>query len=278
VLSRRVLIARPRAGAKPVGRRRARSPLGAVLALAISTLSASTVWAQIGLSPAILELEPSAGRPGVSSLSVMSADTTQQSLKIYVGDWDRGPSGENRFYEPGTQPHSCAPHLHVFPEAVTVGPGRDAVVQVVLDSLPDPAAACWSIVFVENQPPAGPGAIRIVQRVGAKVYGLPQTGLRHDARVDAVGVADGLPPVVSIEFENSGSAPLEPRGSLEIRSIQGATIASQEIAPFPILPGARRTLVIPLASTPAPGSYLALAIFEFGGDSRIAGQASFQVR
>ncbi len=248
----------------------------ALLFLAGSVPFSAPLRAQVGVTPAVLELAPEPSSPGLASIRVM-ADSTEQTLRIYVGDWDRGPNGENRFFAAGSLPGSCSPHIRVFPDAVTVGPGHDAVVQVVLDSLPDPMAACWSIVFAETQPAATGGAIRIIQRVGTKVYGLPRIGLTREAVVEGIRVSEDRPRV-AIDFHNLGSAPLDVTGTLEVRSLEGAAVSSLPIEPFPILPGARQTVDVPLAETPSTGAYLALAIFDFGGVRRVAGQAIFEAR
>src|SRR2546425_12563235 len=67
-----------------------------------------------------------------------------------------------------------------------------------------------------------------------------------------------------VTFRNSGGLPLWVRGRIEFRRLDNSVAATAEVAEFPVLPGARRTVVVS-APKLRTGRYVALALLDYGG-------------
>src|SRR3989442_2324806 len=67
-----------------------------------------------------------------------------------------------------------------------------------------------------------------------------------------------------VRFRNSGGLPLWVRGRIEFRRLDNSVAATADVPEFPVLPGARRTVVVPPPKLRA-GRYVALALLDYGG-------------
>lgn len=252
--------------------------LRGVPALAFLALAAAPAAAQLSVDQAEMFLRPGAVGQGVVSFNVSNESDRLVEGTVYLGDWDRDESGDNRFLASGALPQSCAPYLRVFPLSLRLPPGTSQAVRIALeggaqvDSL---TAACWSIVFVESSvsPPPGGRQIAYITRLGVKVYVLPP-GLTRDGEVVDMAVHDGR---VDVRFRNTGGLPLWVGGTVEYRRLDNSVAASDSIAEFPVLPGARRRVQLRVSRL-APGRYVVLALLDYGGAEIAAGRAALEVR
>jgi hypothetical protein len=83
---------------------------------------------------------------------------------------------------------------------------------------------------------------------------------------------------VEVVFRNVGAAHLRTQGTLEVRRPDNTVAAKVDIAEFPTVPGALRRLKVNLPGNLAPGSYVALAILDYGGQEIAAGQIEFRIQ
>jgi len=66
------------------------------------------------------------------------------------------------------------------------------------------------------------------------------------------------------------------RGTMEYRRPDNSIAATDSIAEFPVLPGARRRVAVRVPKL-AAGSYVALALLDYGGSEIAAGQIAVRV-
>src|SRR2546430_11252796 len=80
---------------------------------------------------------------------------------------------------------------------------------------------------------------------------------------------------LDVTFRNSGGLPLWVRGRIEFRRLDNSVVATADVPEFPVLPGARRTVVV---STPKlrTGRYVALALLDYGGADIAGAQTPFE--
>ncbi len=237
-----------------------------------------------GLEVNLLEVDL-AVRPGtVHTFSFVVRNETEvpETFTVYVGDWDRDELGGNRFYPPGTLPHSLSPWLRVTPSSFTLAPGAAREVQGTLTVLSTVAAgAYWGIVFVQGEPrpvQQGGTTVMVARRIGIKVYATvgsprPQGEIR---RVEFRGLN---PLWLVVEFANSGRANLrEVRVEVQVYDAQGKLLGEVKPDPVPCLPGGVRWVVAESELRPGPGTYLAVVRVDFGGPEVLAAQATLRVR
>lgn len=246
----------------------------ALLGLAGLLLFVSPGFGQFSVNPVVIDI------PNSDSLQAVEVEVRNEGedplgVRLYMVDFDRDEKGDHRFSEPGSTPQSCAQRITVEPEALMVEPGEISRALLRISGATDPAA-CWSMVFAESNRKKK-GNLLVSQRIGIKVFGLPVDGVADGELIDAA-VHQGDDGVeVTFEFDNYGSMPLRPAGSLEIRTLDGRTVVETPIALFGVLPGTRRTMEVKVSEPLPPGEYLALPILDFGADYLAGMQVAFTV-
>jgi len=256
-------------------------------AFVLAGLVPTPAGAQLAVDQAEIFLEPRAAGRGIASINVSNEGDSVAEATVYLSDWDRREDGEHRFLPSGTLPRSCGRVLRVFPLSLRLAPHTSQGVRVALDGADTLIAACWSIVFVESgAAPTGRGRqLAYVTRLGVKIYGLP-AGLAKDGMIDELvergrrpgsgkSAADSGGQRFEVTFRNSGGLPLWVRGRVEFRRLDNSVAATADVPEFPVLPGARRTVVVPGPKLRA-GRYVALALLDYGGADIAGAQTSFE--
>jgi hypothetical protein len=182
-----------------------------------------------------------------------------------------------------------------FPTAFRVESGGDQTVRVAVEKDPGLTKECWDIIFVEAVSTKGlpkNSGLQYVVRTGVKVYIQP-VGLKRDASIVRMAIESPssrvapapevslLRPVkqqIVIRFRNDGEAHFFAKGQIEIRRLDNSVAVQIPIPEFPMLSGAVRRLVLDVPPTLLPGTYIALALIEFGGAEIAAGQLELNVR
>ena len=258
--------------------------------------------AQVGLSTFVLDLSVSPGGTAGESFFVVNQSESPQSIVIEPVDWVPMGPGKQEYLSVGTLERSVVDWMYFSPAEATIEPGEAVQVQVELTA-PSTAEGCfWSMLFVRILPPLDEGGEsqgRVGMNVilGVAVYadaggGDPQgriTGLSHQL-VDSERQA-----LFTVEFENTGITRLSPTGQIQIRDEVGDLVREIGLPQFVSLPGTRQQLQVPLTRLPferpnveaaepvekqpplAPGTYLSIAIIDYGGDALVAAQLPFEI-
>jgi len=232
-----------------------------------------SAWA---LEVNLLEVDLS-GKPGELlpfSFIVRNELSEPERVTLYLGDWDRDVTGENRFYPPETLERSASSWLSVAPTSFVLAGGEvreiSGVVRVPAEVQP---GTYWSIVFVQGEPRLVPYQgvmVTVTRRIGIKIYVTIEPA-------EAKGILravepKGLNPLwVLVKFANVGMRNLrEVRGTLRVLDIEGNELASLPIGPFPCLPGNERWVPVETNLRLSPGTYLVLAEVDYGGEAVLA--------
>jgi hypothetical protein len=238
----------------------------------LGTAAGSAGAQQFSAWPSVLRVIPSADSGAVAVIQIRNDGGADLPLRFYAGDFDQDEAGEHRFLELGEHPRSCGDRLQVFPSGAMLRPGEFQEVRV---SLGQGARACWSFVYAEviTQRPDG---ISVGQRIGVKLLGLP-LGSVEAGEITTVGPR-ALPRhvAVEVEFRNTGEGPLRPAGSVEIRTVNGDVVATGEVRPFTVLPGAKRRVLAEVPAVLPAGRYVTVVLIDFGGEYISGGQAVFE--
>jgi hypothetical protein len=232
-----------------------------------------SAWA---LEVNLLEVDLS-GKPGELlpfSFIVRNELSEPERVTIYLGDWDRDVTGENRFYPPGTVERSASFWVTVAPTSFVLSGGEvreiSGVVRVPQEVQP---GTYWSIVFVQGEPRLVPYQgvmVTVTRRIGIKIYVTIEPA-------EAKGILravepKGLNPLwVLVKFANVGIRNLrEVKGKLRVLDVQGNELVSLPIGPFPCLPGNERWVPVETKLRLSPGTYLVLAELDYGGEAVLA--------
>lgn len=246
----------------------------ASLGIVASAVFATPAAGQFSVSPVIVEF-PSHELAQVVTVTIHNFAEEAQQYRVYALDYEANEDGDYDYRQPGDQVNGCATRISVTPDGISVPADESATFTVRMEP-GDGLRTCWSMVFVENPAPSGPG-VRINTRIGMAVYGLSRTGTREGEFVDAGVVETDSARVARFTFENPGSWPIRPKGSVEIRTIDGRTVAETEVVDFGVLPGHRRNVSVDLERDLPPGRYVAIPILDFGGDYLAGTQIEFRV-
>lgn len=263
-----MLRKQPAAAGLPGGRS---AMLGLVLSAAMALTLASPLAAQFSAAPVILDLV-TGDSAAVGRIQVKNQGDAPLQLRFYAGDFEQTPAGKHRFMAAGTDEHSCAGRMQLYPEGATLPVGGSVTVTVRLDPAP---TTCWSVVFAESGKRA-PNGITVAQRIAVKVYGSSRTGVRS-GEVAAVEVSKTPSLHARVDFSNTGDRALVVKGHLEVRTVAGEVVATAPVVDFSVLPGRHRVIDVPMPKDLKAGRYLAIPILDFGGDFLAAGQALFEV-
>ncbi len=257
----------------------------ATAALAALAWATHAAGAQLVVTQMELFFTPDSGRLSTATFTVTNGADHPVQATLAIEDWDRTDRGDNVFRPLGASPASCHDRLSVFPEGLFLAPKEVQTVRVRYAGAEPEDPGCWGVVFVETVPPASPQAgraIMYVLRTGVKVYVQPRHATR-DGTIDAMTVqphmhdpTGAVPDTVArdlvVSFRNTGSGQIiDGAGTVELRRPDNSLAATLRVPHYWVTPGARRVLTLGLPHL-EPGTYVALALLDFGGPEVAAGQ------
>ena len=248
--------------------------LGATPSNARAQVSVDALEMAFALSAPVAAVAP-------QEFHVTNDGAARTQVTINVQDWDRSETGENRYAPLGTLSQSCRAHVKVFPTVVQLEAGATASVRVWLDDVAAVPRGCYTILFVETpKPPPSSlhGGLRYSMRYGVKVYVEPQVQPTAELFAATVSSLSGSS-VMSLElgYRNVGSRQTIAKGVVEVRRPNNTVATTIPIAEFYTLPGATRRLSAAIPSLPR-GTYVLLAMIDFGGAEIAAAQVQAEIR
>lgn len=261
-------------GAAPSPRCAARSRFsdsvlfGAVLLL----LGPGTVEAQVSAWPVIMELVTDDSAT-TANVEVLNEGTEPVQLRFYTADFEQSPEGEHSFPDLGSHSRSCGARLSTFPDGATLPPQGQQSIEV---RMAPGAETCWSVLFVERTLTGAAGFV-VGQRIAVKLYGIAADASREGELTEVTVRPEAQGLEAALRVQNQGTAPIRPRGRLEIHTLTGEVLDRIEVEPFSILPAHERVVAVPFDTELQPGPYLAVPVLDFGGDYLVGGQAAFTV-
>lgn len=260
-----------------------RGRICALVGSAALGLAPRPVQAQISIEQLELRFPVAALGASVApqSFRINNVSAAPVQVSVRLADWDRSETGENRYFEPGTAPNSCAADLTVFPMTLRIEAGSAEDVNVLVRA--GASAPCHSLLFVEMPPPpasASKGAnITYSLRYGIKVYVEPDFAPAGEIVSAALAVrAPGTPRADTLValFRNTGLVQAIVRGHVEIRREDDSVAERIALEDVPVLGGARRRLSVALPALPR-GRYAAILLLDLGTEELLAAQALLEI-
>ena len=270
------------------------SRLATLAVLSGAGLSCAHAGIIVNLGTLNLDLGPD-GRT-TRELEIANTDEKPAEISVFVANWKQDEDGAVDAVDPSTEkaPDSATAWIGVNPQRFVLKKGEKKIVTVSL-ATPKGAAEMplkeyHSMVFTETSDTqsqtAAPGRelrVRVISRIGTKIFVRnPQGPVKLDCEVTKLAEATretkrGL----EISTSNHGNVHIQSDGSkIAFRDHTGATVETQPVPPFSILPDHQRKVFVEL---PEPGKsklekgkkYNALAVIDYGGSDLVAGEFEF---
>jgi hypothetical protein len=249
-------------------------------AIMLSLAGTSLAQVGVGVSPPRAELRALPGEQR-SQTVVVNHPGPRGTIEVTtsLGDILLQPTGESVLLEPGSHPRSLAAWLSINPLQFSLEPqSRQDVrytVQVPAEAAP---GTYWVVLFFDSETPGtdAPGAFSSLTtqvRVGHLIYvtvGEPTLGgqivsIRHEQSE------------IRTTFQNTGNGLLRLSGRVEVRNSEGELLQTLAIANQASLPGATHDLVTALPEPLGSGTYVLLAVLDYGAATVVAGEAQIGV-
>ncbi len=233
----------------------------------------------VAVSPAVLEFLAAPGEFFTGELEVSGAMEETVRMRAYLEDWQFDPGGTVVFYDAGSLPRSAARWLRIEPDDFIVPAGEKRVIRVYGTIPPGTAAGdYWAAFFVESVPllPVQKSGVTVTGRLGGSITISVAGETEKKAKVAYMKVYWDEGVRGEIHFVNEGDVRLNSRGRVEIRDLQGKTVATIVLPEVKVLPGQEREIHFAGKVALAEGPYVALAIFDYGGEKLVGAQAVFE--
>lgn len=234
--------------------------------LLAATLSGPALDGQLALSPAAVQLSGKAGQTTTQRLTLRNGSSRPlhfvlEAQDVVVRD------GRRVFVPAGELPGSIAATAVFSERAVTVPPGASRTVGVTV-TVPPGAASRAVVALFRGTTRLGDARAAATASLGALLVfrlsdALSLAGAELRARPQTASTNTAL----EEELVNDGAEPVSARGVAVILDGAGAIAARVPFEPRRLLPGERILLRAEHPGELAPGSYRALATFDYEGRS-----------
>lgn len=275
-----------------------------VCVLSVGLLS-QVGWTQVGISTFVLDMVISPGEIGKDTLLITNNGDSTQYVAIEVVDWvPTGPSMQE-YLPPGTLDRSLSGWLNFWPSELNLQPGEAVQVQVEATAPSTAEGAYWGMLFVKLLPtpsPTGtgetPAQVGLNVVLGIAIYAETGSG---EAQGRIVGFSceplhSGKQMMFTLKFEDTGITRLRPTGTIQIHDEEGNFVRELLLPQFTSLPDTTQRLQVALTFVPSErpgvenpepvepepplpaGTYLAIAVIDYGGDALVAAQLPFVIQ
>lgn len=263
-----------------------------VTTMLVALLSPASPVKAFSVTPLYTEIDVLPGG-SYSGIIHVTSGAGEESGHVYIADWKRLPNGDHEDNEPGTLPRSCGKWLVLSPTQFEFSANENLDIRYSFNVPADATGSYWTYVMVEGRPrllPPQPGVntglmINATARFAFRLVINVSKGRNVLGRINRVevvptpgdGLGNGAGLQAGILFENTGNTFINARSYVEIRGFDGEVIHRSGILEFYAFPESEWWVRMPMDSSIPPGEYLALAVIEYGGATRVAGETRFTV-
>lgn len=246
------------------------------------------------VTPISYEIDAERGESYVGTIQV-TGGADEESVAVYVSDWDRLPNGDRVDNAPGKLPRSCGTWLSVSPSQFTVSTKNNVQVRYSFTVPESATGSYWTYIMLEGVPRAMPPLKRSGKNPGVGITATMRYAVRIVVNLNeeqnVLGKINQVEILASPEsdpaqseglmarflFENAGNTFINARYYLELRSLNGETLYRSEIKEFYAFPASEYWVGLPVEQDIPEGKYLALFVVDYGGSARIASETRFTV-
>ncbi len=248
--------------------------------VALLVLVATAQAADVGISPARLELTASPGATTGGTVTVLTTSASAQQIATEVNDWTLDIFGELDFRDAGTVEFSASTWLDVdIPEFVLApGGSQDVRLEFAIPDDPNLAGTYHTVLFFTVVTPAadtGPLGVTTTTRIGLTVY-VTIAGTEQ-AEAEIVDFFDLDERTLALVVYNGGNTLMRLGGAIELRDEAGGLARSLPVPAVPVMRDSEREVRIELPDDLDPGFYVLLALIEDGRGNLLVGELLLDV-
>jgi hypothetical protein len=248
-----------------------------ILLILVSSLASA---ADIGLSPARLELSGEPGQTLTETITILTDTVAEQQVQVEVSDFTISPEGELGTLPAGSLEESAAPWIQpeVSDFILAGAEGREFNISLTIPDDPNLEGTYHAMVFFTVIPPitdtSGIGVITTTQ-IGLTIY--VNIAGTEDNTAELVDFYQDDPSTMSFAVANLGNTIMRLSGNIEMRDENGNAKYVIEIPDTPILRGSEREVTVNIPEEIEPGSYVALALIEDSRSGILVGELPIEV-
>lgn len=245
---------------------------------------------QFSVDRQLVEVVVEPGRIVHGSLIVTNHGDDALTLEVLAVDFSMDREGRVSTLGAGSGARSLFPHLNIGPAEITVGPRESRELPYVIQLPEDATGSYWSAVHIRPkvlEPPPTEEVrhegrtIRINYLVQYRTVFLATATDPGTVGAKIRSIARSRPfDRFNVAVENTGSSIMRGSGWVDIRNDRGQSVKTLPLNEVLILPDHTRivsSVADPSLGDLAAGEYVALVVFDYGGDALAAGQLTFGV-
>ncbi|MEO7999501.1 MAG: hypothetical protein ABI852_18765 [Gemmatimonadaceae bacterium] len=253
-----------------------RTLLPSLAVVALLSAAANSAHAQITIDREIVTLNPANAGERISDFVVRNTGLTTISGSVQLEDWDVDARGTSHWRKNGVVAGSCGNRVTVSPSALQLAAGEQQTVRVSLKANAHFDAECWSAAVVNLSGAKGMANSNdslASMRKTVPLYVTP-TGLSVDGELSDMYVKDDS---LEIVFKNTGKLRAKIIGQVQVQTSNDSLVTTVPLEEATVLVGATRRLRVAMPKLPR-GSYVLMAVVDFGGDQLTTVQAALEMR
>jgi len=230
-----------------------------------------------------LSIKPGQKKSGYVRITNTSSKDTIH-IKAYPLDLIYLPDGTNDFVPLSSTPWSLGSGLKINPSEFDILPDKEQTVRFQVKVPPDAKGGYYGVIFFENYSPQpvkkGQTTLTIGVRIGSIVLVEVIGTSVYDAKLNALDVVkkDNNYRIECI-IQNSGNILIRPFGTTQILDSNNKVAAHMNVNPNKegIFPQTSRKFTIDSEQPLGQGKYIVRILLDYGGETLLGGQASFNV-
>lgn len=247
--------------------------------LALTTLFTVSASAQnLGVYPTTLDFKLAAGQSEAKAINLSNSADKKVQFRVYLNDWIRDSLGGHIYYEPNTQPNSCASWLSLDKNFIELEPGESTqlTVRMLVPQTPEATEKMrWSMLFIETveeqvsrNDKSAQATVRNLLRVGVHVYETPPNLTEKAIKVMDLKPNPEIENAWDLVCMNTGEIMIECKAHVELTSATGDE-TKLDFIEFPMFPGQKRYVTFELPKNMPAGKYSALGVLDGGEDIQL---------
>jgi hypothetical protein len=250
------------------------------LLLSLVALGSFAFAADIGISPARLDLTAAPGETVLATVTVLTSALTQQQIESALADWTLDFEGQLTWLPFGSMFHSASAWANLDAEAFTLAPRGSQVVRLAI-TVPDEPTLSGTyhlmVFFTVAPPPTEARGIGVITttRVGLTVYVTVAGTERAGSELVDLYQADER--TITAVILNTGNTVMRLGGEIQLRDEAGEVRYALEVPDVPVLRESERELTFTLPDEVEPGFYVALALIQDSRGGVLAGELPLEV-
>jgi hypothetical protein len=233
------------------------------------------------------------GKAVSKAITVSHSGKRPMSLAVSVKDYCYNDEGRKEEFDPGIIPEGLGQWISVSPLKFDLQPGESRPVTFTVNLPPDASGSHWSIIYITQTNKPKPTKLKKGES-GLEIFTFFRSAVRvrqydpsikekagHISDMNVELNTKTAPLVASVTFENDTKNIFRCKGYLKILNEDGEMMTKLplhkrgEFTSYPFRP---RIVRATMKDKLSPGTYVALAVIDYGEEDLVAGELEFQVK